>query len=339
MRFSILVPVYNKQDFLKDCVRSVLDQSFSDWEMVLVDDGSTDTSPVLCDSWATEDSRIRVIHQKNGGLISARRTGIREAKGEFTIFLDADDWLSSDALFQINQMIFHENADAVFYGDIDYFPDGTTQILHTVFPNGTVFTFRNRKLLFQELIRSWKLNCIVQKCFRTSLVQSDDTDYSLFRNPNTEDLLQSLYPITHAERIVFLDLPLYCYRVDPTSSISFSIAQGEPERQFNRPVMDQLRHYMTIWGMDTEENLKLFHTRQLNSFLAVFWQHYKPARTRQEQNSVLSYNWDSLIHEEDLAYRKDLPAVRRFQLYSVLRRRRLMLNCILFLERIRKGRI
>lgn len=337
MRFSVLVPVYNKQDFLNDCVQSVVAQSFSDWELILVDDGSTDQSPSICDRWCSEDHRIHVIHQENCGLIAARRAGIHAASGEYTVFLDADDWLDPDALFQIDQVIRKNQADAVLFGDIDYFPDGKTQILHTAFPDGSVYTGENKQVILEELIRSWKLNCLVQKCFLSTLVQADDTDYSLYRNPNTEDLLQSLFPMTHAERIVFLDRPLYCYRVDPVSSISFKIDPGAPERQFNRPVMDQLRHYMTIWGMDSEHYLKLFHTRQLNSFLAVFWQHYKQASTRKEQESVLSYDWDSLIRAEDLSYRGDLPFLRRIQLDAVIHRSRTVLNLIELLERVRKG--
>ena len=226
MRFSVLVPVYNKQDFLDDCVRSVLNQSLSDWEMILVDDGSTDRSPSLCDSYASDDSRIRVIHQENGGLISARRAGIRAAEGEYIVFLDADDWLVPDALFHLNETISHKNADAVIFGDTDFFPGGRTQVLHTAFPDGTVFDRNNHAPIYHELIASWKMNCLVQKCFRAPLVQDDDTDYTLYRNPNTEDLLQSLYPLTHADRIVFLDRPLYCYRVDPTSSISLKFLRG-----------------------------------------------------------------------------------------------------------------
>lgn len=95
---SILVPIYNADKYLKRCVESVLSQSFTCWELVLVDDGSTDLSSKLCDEYAAEDERIKTIHKSNGGLPSARLAGYDNAEGEYLLFLDADDYLLPDAL-------------------------------------------------------------------------------------------------------------------------------------------------------------------------------------------------------------------------------------------------
>jgi len=108
---SILVPVYNVEQYLQRCIDSVLVQEFKDWELILVDDGSTDRCPAICDSltpiptpsgegrsWVSEDGKVKTIHKENGGLPSARLAGFREAKGEFLVFLDSDDWLLPGAL-------------------------------------------------------------------------------------------------------------------------------------------------------------------------------------------------------------------------------------------------
>lgn len=95
---SILVPVYNVEQYLKRCVDSVLSQDFQDWEMILVDDGSKDNSSQLCDQFSQSDSRITVVHKENGGLPSARLAGFKLAKGKFVVFLDSDDWLLEHAL-------------------------------------------------------------------------------------------------------------------------------------------------------------------------------------------------------------------------------------------------
>lgn len=92
MLVSIVIPVYNVEKYLDACVESVLKLQ-SDWEAILVDDGSTDESGRLCDRWADKDSRISTVHQKNGGLSAARNTGIRNAQGEYVLFLDSDDFL------------------------------------------------------------------------------------------------------------------------------------------------------------------------------------------------------------------------------------------------------
>ena len=94
-RFSIVIPVYNTEKYLDCCLESVLVQSFQDFEVILVDDGSPDKAPALCDAWAEKDCRIQVVHQENSGLSSARNTGIRHASGEYLLFLDSDDWWSN----------------------------------------------------------------------------------------------------------------------------------------------------------------------------------------------------------------------------------------------------
>ena len=95
---SVLVPVYKVEPYLQRCIDSVLVQDFQDWEMILVDDGSPDRCPQICDEAARKDERITVVHKENGGLPSARLAGFERAKGEYLVFLDSDDWLLERAL-------------------------------------------------------------------------------------------------------------------------------------------------------------------------------------------------------------------------------------------------
>ena len=115
-RFSIIVPVYNVENYLEECVKSVLEQTFSDFELILVDDGSKDKSGSLCDRLAAEDDRIRVIHQENQGLSGARNTGINAANGDYLMFLDSDDWwASADCLQKIADRLELNQADVLSY--------------------------------------------------------------------------------------------------------------------------------------------------------------------------------------------------------------------------------
>lgn len=93
---SVIVPVYNAEKYLDECVNSILNQTIRDLECILVDDGSTDTSPAICDEYAKKDARVRVIHKENGRAASARNAGMRMAQGEYLAFVDADDWISPD---------------------------------------------------------------------------------------------------------------------------------------------------------------------------------------------------------------------------------------------------
>ena len=111
---SIIIPVYKVEEYLADCLKSVLKQTFQNYEIILVDDGSPDHCPQLCDEWGKKDSRISVIHRENGGLSAARNTGVRAAKGDYLYFLDSDDELTPDALEVMYRLIeAHPSVDLV----------------------------------------------------------------------------------------------------------------------------------------------------------------------------------------------------------------------------------
>ena len=98
MQFSIIIPVYNAERYLHQCIESVIAQTFKDWEMILVNDGSKDGSLAICQEYTSKDSRIRVIDKPNGGPSSARNRGLDEAQGEYVYFMDADDWIEKNYL-------------------------------------------------------------------------------------------------------------------------------------------------------------------------------------------------------------------------------------------------
>lgn len=116
MRFSIIVPIYNVEEYLPRCVESVLRQSFEDFELILVDDGSPDGCPKMCDNYGSLDSRIKVVHKQNGGLVSARKAGVAEAHGDYAMALDGDDWIAPDMLAKMNNVIKMHNTDVVLSG-------------------------------------------------------------------------------------------------------------------------------------------------------------------------------------------------------------------------------
>ena len=125
MRFSVIVPVYNVEDYLETCVASVLAQSCPDYELILVDDGSTDKSAALCDRFAAQYG-CRVIHQENGGLGAARNTGIAAAAGDYLFFLDSDDYISPDTLQGLSEEMDRVSADIYTFGFVT--SDGTRDI-------------------------------------------------------------------------------------------------------------------------------------------------------------------------------------------------------------------
>ena len=120
---SIIVPVYNAEKYLRRCIDSILSQSLTDFELILIDDGSTDRSPLICDEYATRDKRIRLIHKKNDGVSAARNDGIDIAQGEFITFVDSDDWVDEVYLYTLLQ---YKQYDIVFFSHRLIFDDGYT---------------------------------------------------------------------------------------------------------------------------------------------------------------------------------------------------------------------
>lgn len=120
--FSIVIPIYKVEKYLNKCVDSILTQDFTDFELILVDDGSPDECPEICDEYALKDFRVKVLHKTNGGLSSARNVGIRNARGNYIIFVDSDDyWNSKQALSIIfGKLSIVENVDVLVFNNIDH---------------------------------------------------------------------------------------------------------------------------------------------------------------------------------------------------------------------------
>lgn len=120
-RFSIIVPVYNVEKYLDECVQSVINQSFTDWELILVDDGSKDDSYKMCCEYAKNDSRIKAFSQSNGGASKARNNGIENARGEYLLFLDSDDFYNDcSTLKTLNNKLCEANSDVIIFGCTDF---------------------------------------------------------------------------------------------------------------------------------------------------------------------------------------------------------------------------
>ena len=113
---SVVLPIYNVERYLNRCVKSVVNQSYKNLEIILVDDGSQDNCPILCDEWAKKDYRIKVIHKKNAGLGYARNTGIENATGEYICFIDSDDYIALDTIEKAYKSVMESKSDVVYYG-------------------------------------------------------------------------------------------------------------------------------------------------------------------------------------------------------------------------------
>ena len=128
---SVIVPCYNVEKYLKKCVESIVDQSYQNLEIILVDDGATDGTPALCDELAKTDKRIKVLHKANGGLSDARNAGFTIAKGKYISFFDSDDWVEPDIIKTAYDKITADNSDLVVWGYSADFVDDNECVLNS----------------------------------------------------------------------------------------------------------------------------------------------------------------------------------------------------------------
>lgn len=123
MKYSIIVPIYKVEKYLRNSVDSLLSQTFTDFELILVDDGSPDNCPAICDGYAEKDNRVKVIHKINGGVNSARKAGMQAAQGDYIITVDGDDFVESNMLDAVENILAEKDYDIVCFG-FETFPEG-----------------------------------------------------------------------------------------------------------------------------------------------------------------------------------------------------------------------
>lgn len=202
LKFSVIVPVYKAERYLRRCVDSLLNQTFTNFELLLVDDGSPDCSGEICDNYAIKDSRVRVFHKDNGGVSSARNVGIDNAKGDWVLFVDADDWVDNN-LFEIAVSGYEKNKfiDIIGFG------------LHTVDVNGETI----EELYAYDKTNTKSIDCIsVNYGFFTFFYKKEIIDLYRLRFPIGikvgEDQNFALKYLTVSDKMLIIADVNYCYR-------------------------------------------------------------------------------------------------------------------------------
>lgn len=213
--FSVIIPVYNVETTITECVNSVLSQTFEDLEIILVDDGSTDGSPKICDNLAEKDSRIKVVHKENGGLSSARNTGMKAIKGDYFLFLDSDDYWTYDSfLSDLVEIIEKYDSDVVVFNissDNSFIAKDNRNI-----ELEEKISSNMKALSFKELIVNNKLlSSACDKTYKSSLFNNED--FRFVEGVYSEDIDWTARVFISVEKISYLDRYAYFYRPNDSS--------------------------------------------------------------------------------------------------------------------------
>lgn len=214
IKFSIMSPVYNVEKYLDACIESVLNQTYKNYELILIDDGSTDGSGKKCDEYAAKYSQIKVFHKENGGVMSARRYALDRIEGGWCVFLDSDDILENCALEKIYNYIMQYDCDCIVYR-AEKVLKGESIYTYKEEENAP-FVISDKKELYKKVFFSSNYNNIWRKAVKRSVFAG--WDYSPFFHISMgEDLLQSLEIYKNANKFLFVNDSLYRYRLNSES--------------------------------------------------------------------------------------------------------------------------
>lgn len=239
MRFSIIIPVYNCEDYLAEAIESALHQTYKDFEVILVDDGSKDGSGTICERYKNSyPNRVSVVHQENSGPLAARRAGYHLANGEMILSLDGDDVLRHDALQRINEILTQYDVDLILFG-MSRKSDFSTMDSGKLFDADRYIPGDVKIALIHKACSSSDLNSMCSKAFKRELLDHD-VDYQKYGYfYYAEDLLQSLPLVEKSRASYYLDEPLYYYRVNYESST----------KRFNAL---QLEQRLVVWNIQIQ---------------------------------------------------------------------------------------
>lgn len=259
---SVIVAAYNIEQYLPRCLDSLLAQTCKSLEIVLIDDGSTDRTPEICDKYAKENESIKVVHRENGGLSAARNLGVRVAKGDFIGFVDGDDWVEPQMYEEMLKACLLEDAQIAIcnYRQIG---EGAEQTEAT--GEKLVLPMEKAVEMFVYGDSRYRIsNAVWCKLFKRSIIK----DIRFVEGKSSEDIIYTTWALTKASKSVFLDVPYYNYVVDRSDSIMNIRLE---ERRFKDEIPFWKEQISYLYGLGlvelAEKASYRFYRRLLNYYL------------------------------------------------------------------------
>ena len=264
IKFSIIIPVYNVENYLRQCVDSILESKYIDIEILLINDGSTDSSPQICEEYSKKDNRVKVLHQQNSGQSSARNLGIKEAAGDYIMFLDSDDYIISDIFSLVHSKLTNKKIDLVLY---DYRYENC--ITHAVYKSGLRYDdikdekYTGEKLLNQLLTKSplfdwypWQFLIRREFMINNNLIFEEGLLY--------EDIELVPQIIAKANSVILMNVPVINYRINRNGATTQVIKL--------KPELDRLDiASKKIEWVNTDINMPELREKLSSNFGAMFF--------------------------------------------------------------------
>lgn len=305
---SIIVPIYNSEKGLERCIRSILGQSEQDFEVLLINDGSTDDSSQICQSYESKDSRVHVINKKNEGVSAARNTGILYAKGEYIQFVDSDDYLEPDMCESLLTAVKQNRADMAVCGFHHIYGD---RIVEKVPQTAEILNKEAFAKEFLQLYQQGFLNMPWNKLYKKDLISDYfEEDLSL-----GEDLLFNLSYLENAENIAVVSKPLYSY-IQERGKATLSSKKREDKLEIAECICKTTENFYhnVLQQKGSEE---IIYSRMVSEFLcdiaeSVFEKDMTRAAFNEMVDRYKGHKYLNKINENDMELPTDLAILNQF---------------------------
>lgn len=293
---SVIVPVYKVEKYIARCLDSIISQTYKNLEIIIVDDGTPDGSGRICDEYALKDSRIRVIHQENGGVSSARNAGLDIANGDFVIFLDSDDYIESDMYQSLVDIITKENADIAICGDYNETEQG---VFERYVKDDIYCVFSQQEQIINLLSNKYYRCSCCDKLFRKEIIKDIRFDTSIKHN---EDLLFLYQVMKNSDKAVYTSKPYYYYCTNEGSATNslFNDSMLGIIDVSDYILEDIKKNFPALIAIEKKQ----FIRNNISTAMSMVYSAYENKQAyRRIQKNIRHYLWSYLCSDASIGYK------------------------------------
>lgn len=334
-KISVIVPIYKVEKYLETCLCSIVNQTYKNLEIILVDDGSPDKCPEICDTWRKKDNRIIVIHKENEGLGFARNSGLEKATGEYVVFVDSDDFIDESMIETLYDELIIAQADTAYCGLKRVYESGKIQETESLYHQEV---FKDDDIIDKILLRmlgnkpeedNGKLfyMAVWHAVYSMKIIKENNIRFPSERVFMSEDMSFHIDYLYHSKKIVCISTPFYNYRVNENSlSLRYDPKRFQRLKIMHGQILEKLSAFL-------EE--KRYFQIELGWFLSMTRGQLMEIVKRKERNKIVKIN--NIINDEQVKYAithfefKKNPIKRRIFNYLIYKRCPLLLYIVISL--------
>lgn len=267
IKVSIIVPIFNNEEYIERCLESLINQTHSNIEMICVNDGSTDNSQKILNSYKEKDERVIIINKENGGVSSARNAGIDKAQGTYIMFVDGDDWIELDMVYKLLNEIVENNADIVRCSYVkDYIYKQNVQSMN-LGVDKLIIPKEDKRLVYDMFMDTYVLNSMCCQLIKTSIIKDNNIKVSCdYVYGEDARFNQTLY--TYIDKVVLIDKPYYHYFYNSNSATTIRSMEKIIKRiNDSLALYTGLYDWLKTWNIDDDKNKQKIANRVVKEFI------------------------------------------------------------------------